>query len=126
MLDWECFWFTVEIGLCRENGQLKACGAGLLSSYGKLEYCLSDEPETKAFEPTKAALENFPITKYQPIYYVSESFKDSKNKIIKYASKIPTPFRVRYNATVQSMEVSDSEQQIETTLQNDAQKIEYV
>jgi len=42
----------VEFGLCHQKGELKAYGAGLLSSFGELEYCLSGKPEIKTFDPS--------------------------------------------------------------------------
>ena len=78
-----CYWFTVEFGITRQNGQLKAYGAGLLSSFGELEWCLSGEerknklskrltngiypgkPELKQFDPEKTGLQKYPITEHQ-------------------------------------------------------------
>ncbi|KAK7792826.1 hypothetical protein R5R35_006003 [Gryllus longicercus] len=108
-----CFWFTAEYGLCKQDGQLKAYGAGLLSSFGELQYCLSDKPELRPFEPAKTALQKYPITEYQPVYFVAESFENAKEKMIKYAQTIPRPFGVRYNAYTQSIEILDSKPQIE-------------
>lgn len=35
------YWFTVEFGLCKEGDDIRAFGAGLLSSFGELEVLLS-------------------------------------------------------------------------------------
>lgn len=48
--------------MCRQDGDLKAYGAGLLSSFGELEYCLSDKPELREFDPFKTGLQKYPIT----------------------------------------------------------------
>ncbi|KAL0280082.1 UNVERIFIED_CONTAM: hypothetical protein PYX00_001477 [Menopon gallinae] len=113
-----CYWFTVEFGLCNQDGQLKAYGAGLLSSFGELQYCLTDKPQLKAFDPVVTAEQLYPITEYQPIYFVAESFEDAKEKMIKYAQTIPRPFGVRYNPYTQSVDILDSKPQIQELIHN--------
>ncbi|GAA5800283.1 Biopterin-dependent aromatic amino acid hydroxylase-domain-containing protein [Helicostylum pulchrum] len=106
------FWFTVEFGLCRQDGEVKAFGAGLLSSFGELEYALSDKPELRPFEPLKTALQKYPITEFQPVYFVAESFKDAQEKVRDFAANMNRPFSVRYNALTQSVEVLDSKDKV--------------
>uniref|UniRef100_A0A915I7W7 phenylalanine 4-monooxygenase n=1 Tax=Romanomermis culicivorax TaxID=13658 RepID=A0A915I7W7_ROMCU len=101
------YWFTVEFGLCRQEGALKAYGAGLLSSFGELEYCLTEKPQLRNFDPSNAALTEYPITNYQPIYYVADSFSDAKIKLLEWTSRSPRPFSIKYNAYTQSIEVVD-------------------
>jgi len=78
----QCYWFTVEFGLCRQSGELKAYGAGLLSSIGELQYSLSGKPELKSFDPEVTGNTPYPITQYQPTYFVAESFDDVKDKLM--------------------------------------------
>lgn len=107
-----CYWFTVEFGLCIQDGQLKAYGAGLLSSYGELEYCLTDKPKVRNFEPSETAVQEYPITEYQPIYFVAKSFEEAKRKIASFSKCSGRPFSVRYNAYTQSVEVLDTDKQV--------------
>ncbi|KAJ8268979.1 hypothetical protein COCON_G00115860 [Conger conger] len=106
------YWFTVEFGLCRQDSEIRAYGAGLLSSFGELQYSLTDKPKLEPFNPEKTCLQTYPITEFQPVYYVAESFEDAKEKVRKYAATIPRPFSVRYNPYTLSIEVLDNTQQL--------------
>ena len=53
----QLYWFTVEFGLCRQDGEVKAYGAGLLSAFGELKHALSDVPDRRPLEPAKTALQ---------------------------------------------------------------------
>ena len=101
------YWFTVEFGICIQSGEKKAFGAGLLSSFGELEYALSDKPETAPFDPAQTCRTQYPITSYQPKYFVAESFADAKNKLTFWAATIPRPFQVSYNPYTQRIELLD-------------------
>ncbi|CAD5214847.1 unnamed protein product [Bursaphelenchus xylophilus] len=102
------YWFTVEFGVCNQSGELKAYGAGLLSSFGELQYALSDKPEFSPFDPSVTCMTKYPITEYQPKYFIAESFSDAKNKLTSWASTIRRPFQVRYNPYTQRVEILDS------------------
>jgi len=93
-----CYWFSVEFGLCKgSDGSRKAYGAGVLSSFGEMEHSLSDKPEFREWNPFNAAQQDFPITTYQPIYYVAESFVDAKKKMFEFSESLDKPFSVRWN-----------------------------
>uniref|UniRef100_A0A0K0EMA2 phenylalanine 4-monooxygenase n=1 Tax=Strongyloides stercoralis TaxID=6248 RepID=A0A0K0EMA2_STRER len=99
------YWFTVEFGVCHEGNQKKAYGAGLLSSFGELQYCLSDAPEIVPFDPSVCCVTKYPITKFQPKYFLAESFNDASNKLKEWSSTIPKDFQARYNPYTQSVEI---------------------
>ena len=116
-----CYWFTVEFGLCLQNGERKAYGAGLLSSFGELEYSMSDKPKIRMFDPFHAAYQNYPITEYQPIYYQAESFEKAKQLMTDFSESFARPFHVRYNPysqrsrstqTFKSMTVNDQKKPV--------------
>jgi len=41
--------------MCKEDGKLKAYGAGILSSFGEIEYCVSDKPKYFPLDPFEIA-----------------------------------------------------------------------
>eukprot|EP00808_Paulinella_micropora_P024950 g63483.t1 len=100
-----CYWYTVEFGLCKQGGQYKAYGAGLLSSFGELEYSISGKPELRPWDPKKAAFLDYPITTYQPTYWVAESFQNMKDTMSQFSESFARPFHVRYNPYTQMIEV---------------------
>ena len=66
-------WWTVEYGLIGSVENPKIYGAGLLSSIGESEYCMSDVVKKKMYS-LLAANQNFDITKPQPQLYVTPNF----------------------------------------------------
>ena len=108
------YWFTVEFGICRQGGELRAYGAGLLSSFGELEYCTSAAPKLLPFEPAVTAVTGYPTSTYQPLYYVADSFADAQARVREFAAGLARPFALRYDAHTQSVQVLDDAAKIAT------------
>ncbi len=66
-------WWTVEYGLIGELNQPKIYGAGLLSSIGESDWCLTDEVEKLPYS-LEASNKSFDITKPQPQLFVTPDF----------------------------------------------------
>ncbi|XP_036077100.1 tyrosine 3-monooxygenase isoform X2 [Rousettus aegyptiacus] len=111
------YWFTVEFGLCKQNGEVKAYGAGLLSSYGELLHSLSEEPEVRPFDPDAAAVQPYQDQTYQPVYFLSDSFGDAREKLRSYASRIQRPFSVKFDPYTLAIDVLDSPHAIRRSLE---------
>jgi len=67
------YWYTLEFGLVEERGDIKAFGAGLLSSVGELERCIT-APELKGWDLEQMATTPYDPTNYQQVLFVAPSF----------------------------------------------------
>ncbi|MEL6131938.1 MAG: aromatic amino acid hydroxylase [Bacteroidota bacterium] len=66
-------WWTVEYGLIGEVDNPKIYGAGLLSSIGESEWCMTDDVKKLPYS-VEAAEQGFDITQPQPQLYVTPDF----------------------------------------------------
>jgi len=66
-------WWTVEYGLVGSVDNPKIYGAGLLSSIGESEWCMTDNVKKLPYSPD-AANQEFDITKPQPQLFVTPDF----------------------------------------------------
>jgi len=69
------YWYTIEFGLIKAGSQVRAYGAGLLSSGGELAYCVVDpKPRRRPFELERMLRTEYRIDRYQDTYFVIDSF----------------------------------------------------
>jgi phenylalanine-4-hydroxylase len=74
------YWYTVEFGLINSPQGLRAYGAGILSSGGEIEYCLSSPaPRRIGFEVERVMRTLYKIDSYQETYFVIDSFQQLLN-----------------------------------------------
>ena len=78
------YWFTVEFGLVEHEGNIKAYGAGLLSSFGELEHAFSDKVERRKFDLEEVINQDFSYSDMQKLLYVIPSYAELKEVTRKY------------------------------------------
>jgi len=80
-------WWTVEYGLIGTVENPKIYGAGLLSSIGESEWCMTDKVDKLPYS-IDAAYQGFDITKPQPQLYVTKDFAELSMVLEEFANKM--------------------------------------
>lgn len=75
------YWFTIEFGLIRENGDTKIYGAGIISSADETKNCLLPETERLDFDVRTVFETNYRTDIIQERYFVIDSFDQLYNSL---------------------------------------------
>jgi phenylalanine-4-hydroxylase len=73
------FWFSVEFGVVVEDGELRAYGAGILSSYGEIEEFR--DMQHRSLDLVEMGSADYDITAYQPVLYRAESLDEVREVV---------------------------------------------
>jgi len=122
------YWYSVEFGLVKEGNDVKAFGAGLLSSFGELEWSCSpqpslecreaggvahlERPEIRTFDAQGASTTPYPITTYQPVLFCAEDFGHAKYVVESFCDSLGQPFFPQYEPFTQSVRVTRAVQRL--------------
>ncbi len=73
------YWFTIEFGVLREDGRLKAYGTGLLSSAGELEEM--HQAELRPLDLEVASYQQYDPTHFQAVLFCADSFEQVDQRL---------------------------------------------
>lgn len=87
------WWYTTEFGMIREHGELKAFGAGLLSSPGELRKAFDPATPRFPFDIRRAAEQPSAVYEMHGGYFILESLEQIHALISRYAREegLPLP-----------------------------------
>ncbi len=74
------YWYTLEFGVASEEGEVKAYGAGLLSSFGELG-AFRDRTRLEPFDIDRIVRTPYDPTSYQKVLFVAESFREMVRRV---------------------------------------------
>ncbi len=102
------YWYTVEFGLIRQNGELRIYGSGIVSSKGESIYSLeSDAPNRIGFDLERIMRAQYRIDTFQQTYFVIDDFRQLMDAT--EADFIPIYQRLAGQTDVPAREVLDSD-----------------
>jgi phenylalanine-4-hydroxylase len=91
----DVFWFSMEFGVVWEDGELRAYGAGILSSYGEIEEFR--DMEIRPVDFLEMGTIDYDITKYQKVLFAAESWSHMVESVGGFFASFDddTPARLR-------------------------------
>jgi phenylalanine-4-hydroxylase len=91
----DVFWFTIEFGVLREDGEVRAYGAGILSSYGEIEEFRG--ADLRPLDLLEMGTLEYDITHYQPILFCADGIGELEEVVGGFFESFDddTPARLR-------------------------------
>jgi phenylalanine-4-hydroxylase len=92
------FWYTMEFGVVRERGELRAFGAGILSSVG--ETSTFGDADLRRVDLLAMGRAEYDITRFQPVLYVWSSAAELQDRLSRFLESFDdaTPGRLARKA----------------------------
>ncbi|KRX80929.1 Tryptophan 5-hydroxylase 1 [Trichinella sp. T6] len=112
------YFFTAEFGVIVEDDQIKAYGAGLLSSAAELKNTMEQNKKFKTFDVNTILQTDCIISDYQNAYFVSLNIQDVIQHVRLFARTITRSLPVRYNAFIEEVEVLDNVEKLFQAIDN--------
>ncbi|PNH10478.1 Tryptophan 5-hydroxylase 1 [Tetrabaena socialis] len=94
------YWFTIEFGVVRERGDIKAFGAGILSSYGELAHMASGAAALEPLDPFRPQPRMSYKDGFQKRYFLLDSFEGGAELLQRYAENLALPESLRGDTSV--------------------------
>jgi phenylalanine-4-hydroxylase len=80
------FWFSLEVGVLREDGEVRSYGAGLLSSYGESQQVA--HADLRPLDIGRLGVQGYDITHYQPILFCADGFGEVEDVVGSFFAEV--------------------------------------
>jgi phenylalanine-4-hydroxylase len=93
------FWFSLEFGVLREDGEVRSYGAGLLSSYGEIQQV--GQADLRPLDVARMGVQTYDITHYQPVLFCGNGFAEVEDVVGTFFAEVDDDLveRLRHRAT---------------------------